>query len=70
MSTVRATWQQIDNLNDSGKNELSYISLGLSRLISPHLFGYLEFRHLQQDSDASENSYDENRVTASLLVAF
>jgi uncharacterized protein (PEP-CTERM system associated) len=73
ISTVQATWQQIDNLNNlngSGKNELSYVSLGLSRLISPEIFGYLEFRHLQQDSDTAENQYDENRVTASLNVMF
>ncbi|HUL11530.1 MAG TPA: hypothetical protein VLU73_05085, partial [Methylococcaceae bacterium] len=73
VSTVQAAWQQIDNLNNvngSGNNDLAYVSVGLSRLISPEIFGYLEFRHLQQDSDTAENQYDENRVTASLNVMF
>jgi uncharacterized protein (PEP-CTERM system associated) len=74
LSTLQATWQQIDNLSDvngsAGKNELSYVTLGLTRIISPQLFGYLEFRHLQQDSDIATNKYDENRVTASVSVLF
>ena len=74
LSTLQATWQQIDNLSDvngsAGKNELSYVALGFSRVISPHLFGYLEFRHLRQDSDIAKDKYDENRVSASLSVMF
>jgi hypothetical protein len=73
ISTLQANWQQIENLSQvdgSTKNELSYISLGLSRLISPDVFGYLEFRHLRQDSDIATTKYDENRVTASVNVRF
>ena len=66
-------WQAIDNQSatlGNSDNKFMTVSLALNRRIWADLIGSLELRHMQQDSNRSENEYDENRVTASLLMRF
>jgi len=66
-------WQAIDNRNPisgNADNKFMTVSLALNRRIWAELIGSLELRHMQQDSNRSENEYDENRITASLLMRF
>jgi hypothetical protein len=66
-------WQAIDNQSPvfgNSDNKFMAVSLALNRRIWADLMGSLELRHMRQDSNRSENEYDENRVTASLLMRF
>lgn len=71
---LQPTWQSIDNATSS--NQRYDLALGLSRAIPINLGRpltmntRLEFRHINQKSDLSENDYMENRATANFAVLF
>jgi hypothetical protein len=72
-SLLYFVWQAIDNQSatlGSSDNKFMTVSLALNRRIWADLMGSLELRHMQQDSNRSQNEFDENRVTASLLMRF
>ncbi|HYE37936.1 TIGR03016 family PEP-CTERM system-associated outer membrane protein [Methylocaldum sp.] len=72
-SFLNFTWQAIDSQSitlGNSDNKFMTVSLALNRNIWTDLIGSLELRHTQQDSNRSENEYDENRVTASLNMRF
>ena len=71
---LRPTWQTVDN--ESSDNDRYDIALGLSRSIPVNLGRPLlmntriEFRHINQMSDDSEDDYTENRATANFAVMY
>jgi hypothetical protein len=72
-SLLYFVWQAIDNQSGAlgnSDNKFMTVSLALNRRIWADLTGSLELRHMQQDSNRSENEFDENRVTASLFMRF
>ena len=72
-SLLYFVWQAIDNQSETlgrSDNKFMTVSLALNRRIWADLIGSLELRHMQQDSNRSQNEFDENRVTASLLMRF
>ncbi|MGX2039739.1 TIGR03016 family PEP-CTERM system-associated outer membrane protein [Methylocaldum sp. MU1018] len=73
-SMLRFLRQSTDNqgtgLVGDSENQLTMMAVSLNRNIWTDLIGSVEFRHLQQTSDRSENEYKENRVTASLNMRF
>jgi len=74
-SLMSLGWQSTDSSSLPGavettRNELKMVSLGLSRRIWEELNGYLEFRHLEQDSNNDNFQYRENRISASVFMGF
>ncbi len=69
-SILRTSWQEIDIKRTDIKNDFTNVSLGLNRNFTRYISGYLEFRHLLQTSNRSNNEFDESRITASLNVRF
>ncbi|NOT83934.1 MAG: TIGR03016 family PEP-CTERM system-associated outer membrane protein [Methylococcaceae bacterium] len=71
---ISPLWQHTSRFNSSDNRK--DIAVGISRFI-PIQFGthagvnaVFEYRYSNQDSDVIENSFDENRLTANLLIAF
>jgi uncharacterized protein (PEP-CTERM system associated) len=54
----------------ASKDDRYDVAIGLTRSITSQLNGRLEFRHLNQNSDLTTNSYQENRATANLFMRF
>jgi uncharacterized protein (PEP-CTERM system associated) len=71
---ISPLWQHTSRFNSSDVRK--DIAIGLSRVIpikfdrAGGMNAILEYRHTNQDSDLLENSFDENRLTANLLIAF
>lgn len=63
-------WQLIDRQNSSSPDNRYDIAIGMNRVITNRLTGRLEYRHLNQSSELSDNSFQENRATASLSMRF
>jgi hypothetical protein len=69
-SILRASWQEIDFKRADIINDFTNVSLGLNRNFTRYIAGYLEYRHLLQQSNRANNEFDENRITASLNIRF
>ncbi len=67
-------WQQTDRastLTSAATQDNRYdVAIGLTQSITRQINGRLEFRHLNQTSDLTTNSFQENRATANLLMRF
>lgn len=63
-------WQLIDRDISSSTDNRYDIAIGMNRVITNRLTGSLEYRHLNQSSDEQDNTFQENRATASLLLRF
>jgi uncharacterized protein (PEP-CTERM system associated) len=51
-------------------NHLTYVGMGLTRQFQPRLFGSLNYRRQQNDSNFSGSDYTENAVFATLQMRF
>jgi hypothetical protein len=72
-SRLLLLWQSIDSQTataGSQKNDFMTVSVSLNRQFSAYSNGTLEFRHTEQTSDQSTGGYEENRITATVLMRF
>ncbi|MEQ1637584.1 MAG: TIGR03016 family PEP-CTERM system-associated outer membrane protein [Methylococcales bacterium] len=71
---ISPLWQHTSRFNSSDNRK--DIAIGISRYVpvkfdaNGGMNAVLEYRHSNQNSDLIENSFDENRLTANLLIAF
>ena len=72
---IRPLWQQTSTVLNSDDNRFD-IALGLTRFIpvaigrKTLLNARIEYRYINQSSDQDFNDFQENRISASLLLAF
>ncbi len=63
-------WQFIDRERGNTTDNRYDVAIGMNRVITNRLTGRLEYRHLNQISGNADNTFQENRATASLFVSF
>ena len=68
-SMLRGDWQR-QELRNGEEDELWQISLRVTRKVRANVDGFLEYRHVRQQSTEAENEYRQNSIAAGVRIQF
>jgi uncharacterized protein (PEP-CTERM system associated) len=69
-ATLSGRWQEAEDERTGAEDTIWDVRLRYSRRLSNHLSGNVTLTRIENDAERTEDSYEENRITAGLTVTF